>query len=637
MFKFCTILGRKELIYLFAFGFSFCTYFLLLLDLPITNGSLLEKSISSILILDNFIFSLLAIFSVSFLLSQFHNKWIKGITLFMVILFVTINTFQLINYSISGEFFTRLALDNIEFIEFLFTVDNFIIIGKVTLAMLGFPLLITWLLEGKCAFSTKKLMYYMLVLGLFIFACKIWAPNHLKEMRTELLINNSLKDEAPVVSFLKVFFDKKASKTSFIWSKSELERLKLYGFNFKPFSKFPFLKESIYKGGRPFELAEDVKPNVLLIFTEGLSARTTDVYSDRYEKLTPNLLEFSKSSMIVDNFYNHTAATYRGLHGQLCSLYPTLGGAGGWHDNIESIPDTKYKSITEIFKHNGYTTTFLNPHWKDVSGNDEMMKMLAFDKVLNGEDLVSKKYGENIGKRDLGTTDHGLYNGLIQELKKMEKNNTFPFMMAMYSYETHAWKDVVEDGVKYKDGENSALNTIYNMDHSFGKFWNYFKNSPLAKNTIVIFTSDHAHYHEEEYLKLMKEHEEDDYQKLFIDEVPLIVYSPKMDLPNHFDAKYATSIDLTPSLIHFLGFPNEWNSFIGSSIFEKSRLHNTGVASYDNSYYVIDNEKIHNLHSTKKYQEDGELLIKFIEYTHYLESNNQFMPKDIIGKNLKHK
>ena len=633
MFKFCLSVVRKELIFLFAFGFSFCAYFLFILDFSITDVSFFDKSISSILILDNFIFSLLSILCVVLFLLQFRNKWVKGIVLFIVALFIIINTFQLINYSISGEFFTRLALDNIEFVKVLFTIDNFIIIGKVTLVMLGFPLLIIWLFKGKGVFDTRKSLYYMLVLGLFFLACKIFTPNHLKEMRTEILKHNSLDNDAPLVSFFKVVLNKKTSKTIFTWNQSEWERLKSFGFDFNPFSKFPLLKKSIYKGDRPFGLAEDLKPNVLLIFTEGLSARTTNVYSDNYEKLTPNILEFSKSSMVIDNFYNHTAATYRGLHGQLCSLYPTIGGSGGWRDNIESIPDTKYKCITEIFKHNGYTTTFLNPHWKDASGNDEMMEMLDFDKVLNGEDLVAKKYGENIGERDLGITDHRLYHGLIQELKKSEKNNEVPFMIAMYSYETHVWKDVVEDGVKYKNGENSALNTIYNMDHSFGEFWNYFKNSPLYENTIVIFTSDHAHYHEGKYLELMREYKEEGYQKLFIDEVPLIVYSPKMDLPSRFDAKFATSIDLAPSLIHFLGFPNERNSFMGSSVFEKSRLRNTGVASFDNSHYVIDSEKIHDLHSTKKYKEDSELIIKFIEYTHYLESNNHLIPGDVIREN----
>mgnify|MGYP005671996979 CR=1 FL=1 len=125
------------------------------------------------------------------------------------------------------------------------------------------------------------------------------------------------------------------------------------------------------------------------------------------------------------------------------------------------------------------------------------------------------------------------------------------------------------DGIKYGDGKNKSLNTIHNADKAFGEFWDYYRNSEYTKNTILIVTSDHCSYHEKSHVKAFGGK---DYQRIFVDKIPLMIFDPEKNLPSHFDASSASSLDLAPSLVHYMGLENAPNSFLGTSIFERNLL-----------------------------------------------------------------
>ena len=197
----------------------------------------------------------------------------------------------------------------------------------------------------------------------------------------------------------------------------------------------------------------------------------------------------------------------------------------------------------------------------------------------------------------------------------------------MYTIETHAFVDIVSDGIPYKDGKNNVLNTIHNMDDAFGTFWKYFKNSKFAKNTIIIFTSDHAHYFGKEYITTLKKHNDKQYYPIFIDKVPLLIYAPNIKLPKEYDAKQSTSIDLAPTILHLLQIKNEKNAFVGSSLFEQDKEH-LGIASYGRNLYMLKENNIFMPQNIRdKDKETFNLMEKYIKYTHKLEKTNKVFPK----------
>ncbi|MDD0274419.1 LTA synthase family protein, partial [Shigella flexneri] len=115
-----------------------------------------------------------------------------------------------------------------------------------------------------------------------------------------------------------------------------------------------------------------------------------------------NLYEFRKKSISFNNYYNHTAATFRGLRGQLTSSYQMTGGY--YKDNsglgqaskaeIEHKLNT-YNYITKlpiILEENGYHTYFQASNSIDAPLS-LMLSTLKFNHIYGREDY-NKKSGE---------------------------------------------------------------------------------------------------------------------------------------------------------------------------------------------------------------------------------------------------
>ena len=108
------------------------------------------------------------------------------------------------------------------------------------------------------------------------------------------------------------------------------------------------------------------KPNVIVIFTERLSQNI--ISDDR--NIMPNVASYQQKSLSFENYYNHTAATYRGISGQLSSGY-----------QLEDFDGNNLTSLEDIFSEQGYHTFFfntepLNPDWNNYVNN------LGFDYVV---------------------------------------------------------------------------------------------------------------------------------------------------------------------------------------------------------------------------------------------------------------
>ncbi len=191
--------------------------------------------------------------------------------------------------------------------------------------------------------------------------------------------------------------------------------------------------------------------------------------------------------------------------------------------------------------------------------------------------------------------------------------------MGLYNLGTHAFLKLTKDGKKYGDGDNRSLNTIHNFDSAFGLFWEYFKTSPYAENTMIIFTADHCHYPEKPFVDAFKGA---GYQNIIVDKIPLIIHDPTRELPKTFDAKNSTSIDFAPSLIHYLNLGNHKNPFMGTSMYEQKRKKNTryGLNSFGlQDLYLIDDDKIHKLGASQKHRVRLKIMDKYITLSKQLE------------------
>ena len=318
-------------------------------------------------------------------------------------------------------------------------------------------------------------------------------------------------------------------------------------------------KDIVFNSNKSDFLGKTNIRNVIIVFMEGTSAIIPEYkLDDTY--VMPNLNQLLSSSFSVENFFNHTAATYRGLRGQLSSTYQLRGGfyiedrnkGIGQMSNSDIV--AKYSNgivtLPKILNNVGFNTSFIVD--EPATGNmTTYIKSLGFKKVYSSEES-----GWN--------SKNSLPDKLaFESLKRVVSNqgNDKPFFIGIYTAGTHHGMD--SDDLKFKDGKNPYYNKFYNADVWLGEFVNWFKNSEYYGNTLLIITADHATFPAPDY----KESFNTDIDH-FVDRVPLVMIGGGMPIQK-FDAEGRTSIDLTPTVLDLLNINKFDNYFLGCSLFDR--------------------------------------------------------------------
>lgn len=357
-----------------------------------------------------------------------------------------------------------------------------------------------------------------------------------------------------------------------------------------PKGPYVFQKTSAYTDPLPFPSlsGRTGQPNVIVVFAEGTSARLVGAYGGAYPDLTPHIDRLARTSMQVENYFNHTAATYRGIIGQLTSGYTFAGGGGdaGWEhgDNKSVLSGIRRQTLARILGERGYDTYFFSPH-PDQRPFTLMLRSLGFDRVYTYESIGQELLHGNFRAREHtgALEDQSLFAGIVEFLKQRAADDASrPFFLATYNIGTHAFIDVNKEGdVPYRDGKQPILNKVHNFDAALGQFLDYFYASPFARNTVLVFTSDHATYPDPTYREVAGK----GLKPYFVDRIPLLVRDPINRLPGSLDAQGRNSLALAPTILQMLGVRDAPNSFLGNSLFER-RNFPLGVAALGNSYYL---------------------------------------------------
>lgn len=287
--------------------------------------------------------------------------------------------------------------------------------------------------------------------------------------------------------------------------------------------------------------------NVVLIFTEGLSQQIID----DSRNIMPNIASYEKQSLNFTNYYNHTFATYRGIIGQLYSGYQN-----------ENFDENHLDSVQSILAKNNYRTEFINSEPNNVQF-ETYLKSFGFDTLTSK--ISAAKHGPTNS-----VSDKDLYTLLYQRMEAQHKQDKKgPFFIATYSFGTHMSFDSTDE--KYGDGSNAFLNKFHNLDAQFGNFMKKFNASDMADDTIIIFTTDHCTYVDNDYRSSIPEPR----QFGDVDRIPLFIYN-KGQKAQTIDAGGRNSLDLAPTIIDYINLnQNSANYFLGTSLFSDAQNNNT--------------------------------------------------------------
>ncbi len=295
------------------------------------------------------------------------------------------------------------------------------------------------------------------------------------------------------------------------------------------------------------------KPNVILIFTEGLSQNIVD--DER--GIMPNVKEYEEETLFFSNYYNHTAATYRGISGQLFSAH-----------QFNNYDENRLISLQGILKNEGYNTTFINSEPENDSFTGYLNR-LGFDNVTD------------TGILNRFSTDREVYDLLYDTIAEADKN--VPQFIALYTFCTHVSLDSYDE--LYDDGSKSMLNKFYNADYQYKNFMSRIIKNGLADNTVVVYTSDHATYYDEDFMDNFAENH--GRYDMICDEIPLFIWY-KGVTPETIDTNGRNSLGLAPTILDFLDISAP-NFFLGDSLFgisesEQGILLNTTFAVPDQDW-----------------------------------------------------
>lgn len=330
-------------------------------------------------------------------------------------------------------------------------------------------------------------------------------------------------------------------------------------FQSDPNNQHLFLRDSIAAGPVPFAATDY---NVILLFTEGTSSRVLS------SELTPNVIELERRSLSFKNYFNHTAATFRGIRGQLISGYQLQGGYKAYHDNISQAEKEKLRkklqlqksSLPNILEEHGYASIFVSPHEKSY-GFTQFLEQVGFDTVL-AEDRIR--------------SDKELYEALAETAIAAHAEGR-KFFLATYPLGTHHGFDSPD--LKYGDGSNPYLNKFYNQDHWFGEFLRKIEEAGVLENTLLVFTTDHCTYSTHEFRKTFRTD-----MQFFVDRIPLVIYT-KGITPQSIDARNRNSLSLAPTILNMLGIEKQKNHFLGNSLFASEAGEFSCISNISEEYF----------------------------------------------------
>lgn len=159
-----------------------------------------------------------------------------------------------------------------------------------------------------------------------------------------------------------------------------------------------YAQENIFSSDADQRKAFDLRgKNIVVVFAEGFPLEFIDKFN-RYNDLTPNIDRFLAESVYFDNYFNHTASTFRGLRGQLTSSYQLRRGYSHSNeknglaqisgDKLKSTLSGNLVSVPHILKDNNYHSYFLSTHLHKYQLN-LMLETLEFDRVYGADDFLT--------------------------------------------------------------------------------------------------------------------------------------------------------------------------------------------------------------------------------------------------------
>jgi phosphoglycerol transferase MdoB-like AlkP superfamily enzyme len=248
---------------------------------------------------------------------------------------------------------------------------------------------------------------------------------------------------------------------------------------------------------RDLGLPEEGKINFIVLLLESVRAFEwlhPDISPKVFPRMNLALKEHGISFMQAYTSASGAGTTVRGQFSTLCSLLPVMGGPA----TMLAHTDLNVRCIQDLLSDNEYTVAWISPLPKAFH-NSEIFESRHGVSVFMDEDYFrSKGISERIG--DWGLADDPSLQETLVALEKLGDEDR-PFLATVVTTSTHYPYSVIPEGpvpselLEATEGMRDYqgyLSHLSYADSALANFFDEFKKSSIADNTVILMLGDHG-------------------------------------------------------------------------------------------------------------------------------------------------
>jgi arylsulfatase A-like enzyme len=214
------------------------------------------------------------------------------------------------------------------------------------------------------------------------------------------------------------------------------------------------------------------------------------------------------------------------------------------HVLLNSYPNTRMRSISEILRDAGYYTEVL----------------IGSDPYFDNGMVWFQKWFDYVEYKPENHSDVAMAHRFMEHYNSRPKDK--PLFYNWMSCSMHVPFDLPKDmGEKPKDIDSAYMRSVVYMDSSLGILMNELERSDRAKNTLLILTGDHSIVSSKQMPTVEKVGQAAD----AFTWVPLLIVGPGIE--PRVDTRPVSQGDIPPSIIGFLDLEVS-NHFMGTNLLQ---------------------------------------------------------------------
>jgi len=500
------------------------------------------------------------------------SKTIENIIFYWIFILFTIAFFiSAADIPYFNQFYDRFSIGAFEWIEnFDFVVSMIVQEPRYFLIIIPFLILvILFYFMLRKIFSQKKesvkinIALNTVISLLFLTIMFVGIRGRVQEkspiqIGTAYFSDNSFLNKLglnPVFTLMRSYldsFNKDNSEIHLMDSQEAVEKVQNY-LNIKnPEYNSPIARKLQY------DTNQNLKPNVVIIIMEGMSAAKMSRYGNK-KNSTPFLDSLSYNSIYFENIYTAGKHTFNGIFSTLFS-FPAL-----YRQHTMKIIH-KYDGLSSSLKKLGYSTTYFTTHDSQFDNVEGFLRANDFQNIISQADYPLSEV-----KTTLGVPDDYMFRYSIPEINKLA-NEGEPFFVTFMTASDHGPFYIPE----YFHPKNNDIKDqiVEYADWSLHRFIQLASKEEWFDNTIFIFIADHGAPLNATYdIPLNYFHS------------PLIFYAPKIFKSNEQYNNIGSQIDIYPTL---MGLINQGyvNNTLGIDLINEKRKY--AIINDDDKIGIID-------------------------------------------------